>query len=201
MNNKIIEEIEKEKNKLILQKKRNSISSSSNLFFKFGKKTKIKSNNLEKYYTQLNNMETTKRTKISKDNLKIKSLKRINSDIFKKIRNSNVKVIKKEMKELETLDITNLIKKSKNKIKNNYKRRKGLYASSLNFEISKIKENIKKQEYQNKFRNLFLCDNLFDSLDDDENENLEKMPIFFIGPNDALFYIIDSMTLIISIIS
>ena len=146
-------------------------------------------------------METTKRTKISKDNLKIKSLKRINSDIFKKIRNSNVKVIKKEMKELETLDITNLIKKSKNKIKNNYKRRKGLYASSLNFEISKIKENIKKQEYQNKFRNLFLCDNLFDSLDDDENENLEKMPIFFIGPNDALFYIIDSMALIISIIS
>ena len=201
LNNKIIEEIEKEKNKLILQKKRNSISSSSNLFFKFGIKTKIKSNNLEKYYTQLNNMETTKRTKISKDNLKIKSLKRINSDIFKKIRNSNVKVIKKEMKELETLDITNLIKKSKNKIKNNYKRRKGLYASSLNFEISKIKENIKKQEYQNKFRNLFLCDNLFDSLDDDENENLEKMPIFFIGPNDALCYIIDSMALIISIIS
>ena len=32
-----------------------------------------------------------------------------------------------------------------------------------------------------------------------KNEELEKMPIFFIGPNDHLCYIIDSITLIISL--
>ena len=71
--------------------------------------------------------------------------------------------------------------------------------SSIIFDKSKTKENIKKEDYQNRFRNLFFCNNLFDSLDDDENEELEKMPIFFIGPNDHLCYIIDSITLIISL--
>ena len=71
--------------------------------------------------------------------------------------------------------------------------------STIIFDKSKIKKNIKKEDYQNRFRNLFFCNNLFDSLDDDENEELEKMPIFFIGPNDHLCYIIDSITLIISL--
>ena len=48
---------------------------------------------------------------------------------------------------------------------------------------------------------MFLCNNLYDSLDDDENEDLDKSSTFYIGPNDPLCYIIDSMTLIISIIS
>ena len=48
---------------------------------------------------------------------------------------------------------------------------------------------------------MFLCNNLYDSLDDDENEDLDKSSTFYIGPNDPLCYIIDSMTLIVSITS
>ena len=101
------------------------------------------------------------------------------------------------------MDINDFIKKIKNRKKNNRINNKGksLIESSFIFDISKIKENKREQEYQKRFRNLFLCNNLFDSLDDDENEDLEKMPIFFIGPNDTLCYIIDSMMLIMSFIS
>ena len=128
----------------------------------------------------------------------------MNSDISDKIKKSSFGNIKQEIKELERLDITDLIEKEKIKNQNNnlnFKRRKSLVDTNLFFDISKIKENIREKEFQNKFRNLFLCNNLFDSLDDDENENLEKETTFYIGPNDPLCYIIDSMTLIISIIS
>ena len=80
------------------------------------------------------------------------------------------------------MDINDFIKKIKNRKKNNRINNKGksLIESSFIFDISKIKENKREQEYQKRFRNLFLCNNLFDSLDDDENEDLEKMPIFFL---------------------
>ena len=219
LNNKLIEEIEKEKNKLLLNKKRKSaiistsISKNPNLindaskrnsFFKFGLKTK-KTNNLERKSMQIiNNVKTPKRKKISifsqRENLQIKTLQKINSDISRQIRKSSICNMQ-EIKKLETLDITDLIEKSKNNKKNEpaMKRRKSLIETNFNFDITKIRENIKEEEFQNRFRNLFLCDNLYDSLDDDENENLELESAFFIGPNDALCYIIDTMTLIISL--
>ena len=220
INIKLIEEIEKERNKLNAEQNKNTVmisSSASNIphlinnrkrnkFFQFGGKTKKKVKNLNKYYSQLSSMNHLKGkiNNISKiNNLKIKSLKKVNSDISKQIRNSSVIDIKKEIKELETLDINDFIKKTKNRKKNNRINNKGksLIESSFIFDISEIKENKREQEYQKRFRNLFLCNNLFDSLDDDENEDLEKMPIFFIGPNDTLCYIIDSMMLIMSFIS
>ena len=219
LNNKLIEGIEKEKNKLILQQKRksamisplnlpNSISNKKrNSFFQFGIKNK-KSKNFEKNSLQTNNIGILKLKKNSffskRESFQIKSLQKVNSDISDKIKKSSFGNIKQEIKELERLDITDLIEKEKIKNKNNnlnFKRRKSLVDTNLFFDISKIKENIREKEFQNKFRNLFLCNNLFDSLDDDENENLEKETTFYIGPNDPLCYIIDSMTLIISIIS
>ena len=129
-------------------------------------------------------------------------MNKVNSDISKQIIGSSVRDIKKEINQLETLDITDLIKKSKNKNKKKINiKRQSLYDSSLYFDISKIKQDKKEEVYQKRFRNLFSCNNLFDSLDDDENEDFEKMPFFFIGPKDKLCYIIDSMTLILSFIS
>ena len=217
LNIKIIKEIEKEKEKIISEKKRNSVmkcSSSSNIhnlenftknktFFQLNTKTKKKSKNFERNLSQLSNIEAYKRKKIGNisksDYLTIKTLKKVNSDISKQIRKSSISDIKKEIKELEKLDITDLIQKSKKKNNIKNKRRKSLIESTIIFDKSKIKENIKKEDYQNRFRNLFFCNNLFDSLDDDENEDLEKMPKFFIGPNEPLCYIIDSITLIISL--
>ena len=217
LNIKIIKEIEKEKEKIISEKKRNSVmkcSSSSNIpnlenftknktFFQLNTKTKKKSKNFERNLSQLSNIEAYKRKKIGNisksDYLTIKTLKKVNSDISKQIRKSSISDIKKEIKELEKLDITDLIQKSKKKNNIRNKRRKSLIESTIIFDKSKIKENKKKEDYQNRFRNLFFCNNLFDSLDDDENEDLEKMPKFFIGPNEPLCYIIDSITLIISL--
>ena len=81
------------------------------------------------------------------NNLKIKSLKKVNSDISKQIRNSSVIDIKKEIKELETLDINDFIKKTKNRKKNNRINNKGksLIESSFIFDLSKIKENKREQ--------------------------------------------------------
>ena len=73
--------------------------------------------------------------------------------------------------------------------------------ATLFFDLSKINKKIKEDEYQNKFRNLFVCKNLYDSLDDDEQEDIEKTNEFYIDPNDISCYIIDSLNLIASIIS
>ena len=204
INIKLIEEIEKERNKILEEQKRNSsFQSSSNIpnrnsFFQFGIKNK-KTNNFKRN----SSIGTFKRKKIdiNKKDLQIKSLKKVNSDISKQITGSNAEEIKQEIKNFEKLDITDLIKESKNKYKLRKNNRQSLYGSSFNFDISKIKENKRQEAIEKRFRNLFICDNLYDSLDDDENEDPDKMPKFFIGPNDPLCYIIDSMTLIISIIS
>ena len=117
INIKLIEEIEKERNKLNAEQNKNTVmisSSASNIphlinnrkrnkFFQFGGKTKKKVKNLNKYYSQLSSMNHLKGkiNNISKiNNLKIKSLKKVNSDISKQIRNSSVIDIKKEIKEL-----------------------------------------------------------------------------------------------------
>ena len=204
INIKLIEEIEKERNKILEEQKRNSsFQSSSNIpnrnsFFQFGIKNK-KTNNFKRN----SSIGTFKRKKIdiNKKDLQIKSLKKVNSDISKQITGSNAEEIKQEIKNFEKLDITDLIKESKNKYKLRKNNRQSLYGSSFNFDISKIKENKRQEAIEKRFRNLFICDNLYDSLDDDENEDPDKMPKFFIGPNDPLCYIIDSMTLIVSIIS
>ena len=76
-------------------------------FFQFGAKKKKKT----KY---LSSIGTFKRKKINitpKNNFQIKSLNKVNSDISKQIIGSSVRDIKKEIKQLETLDITDLIKK------------------------------------------------------------------------------------------
>ena len=58
-----------------------------------------------------------------------------------------------------------------------------------------------EDKYQNELRNLFFCDNLYDSLDEDGFETSVKMNNIYIGPNDISGYIIDSLTLIASFLS
>ena len=213
INIKLIEEIEKERNKILEEQKKHSalqLQSESNIsslakgpnknsFFQFGIKSK-KANNF-KINSSIGTFKRKKKDISNNKDLQIKSLKKINSDISRQITGSSAREVKKEIKDLEKLDITDIIKKTKSKNKLRKINRQSLYDSSFNFDISKIKENKREEAIQKRFRHLFSCKNLYDSLDDDENEDLDKMPIFFIGPNDPLCYIIDSMTLIISIIS
>ena len=58
-----------------------------------------------------------------------------------------------------------------------------------------------KIKYEERFRQLFTCNNLYDSLDDDENEDPEKSNIYYIAPNSVSCIIIDSFILIATLIS
>ena len=209
ISSKLLEDIEKEKNKIVSKHFKNSAMNSSNLnrirnsktnsFFKFGKITKKKSQQSEK---PLNKKKERRLSVFSKrDFLQIKSLKKMNSEISRKIRKSSIKEIKEELKKIESLEITEIIEKNPRKIETKNTRRKSLFDSSLNFEAIKTTQKIREEEYKNKFRNLFICNNLFDSLDDEENEDLEKSNILCIRPNDISCYVIDSLTLLASFIN
>ena len=207
ISSKLLQDIEKEKNKIVSKRKRNSAMLSNNLnpiqntkrnsFFKFGEVTKKKSKLLDKPLNKERRLSIFSKREF----LQIKSLKKMSSELTRKIRKSSVQEIKEEIKQLETLDITEMIEKNPNKIEKKFTRRKSLTDTSFNFDAMKLKEQIREEEYQNKFRNLFICNNLFDSLDDDENEDLEKSNILCIRPNDISCYIIDSLTLIAAFIN
>ena len=135
-----------------------------------------------------------------RESLQIKSFENINSEILKKIRRQSIVNIKNEIKELETLDINKLIEKSPARKAVDSSAVKSLELTTLSYDINKY-NNIKEFEYQKKFRNLLISNNLYDSLDDDENEDMEKLNSFYIGPNDLTCYIIDFLSLIASLIS
>ena len=208
ISSKLLEDIEKEKNKIVSKQIRNSAmlssnhkigNSKTNSFFKFGEITKKKSQQLEKPIIKKKDRRLSIFSK--REFLKIKSLQRMSSEISRKIRKSSIKEVKEELKKFETLEITEMIDKIPRKIENKPSRRKSLTDSNITFDAMKMKEKIREEEYQNKFRNLFICNNLFDSLDDEENEDLEKSNVLCIRPNDISCYIIDSLTLLASFIN
>ena len=210
ISSKLLEDIEKEKNKIVSKQIRKSAMLSSNnnkirnsrtsSFFKFGELIKKKSKQLEKQ--PIIKKKDRRLSVFSKrEFLQIKSLQKMSSEISRKIRKSSIKEVKEELKKFETLEITEMFDKLPRKIDTKRLRRKSLMDSSFNFDIMKIKEEKREEEYQNKFRNLFICNNLFDSLDDDENEDLEKSNILCIKPNDISCYIIDSLILFAAFIN
>ena len=213
---KFIKDIEKENNiirlKISKQKRKSAVftpgfskNNVTKALFKFGKNKKKKQKNSEHpTFNNIKKNESLKKRRMSmfstRESLQIKSFQNISSEILKKIRRQSVRDIKNEIKQLETLDINKMIEKSPIRKDTNSSTLKSLELTNLSLDILKYNK-IKDFEYQKKFRNLFISNNLYDSLDDDENENMEKLNSFYIGPTDLTCYIIDSFSLIASIIS
>ena len=209
LNYKILKDIRNEKNK-ILSKQGNESDKHISGFNKIRNtktikssqsKVKRKSLNSNEYSNSNKDKSLKKKNQNKKENLKIKTLEDINSDISKIIRKSSMRDMKKKLRKLQSLDITEMIGKYSKKRESLDLRRKSLELTMFNFDVNKLRDLINEDEYQKKYRNLFLCNNLYDSLDDDEIEDQEIENNFHIGPNDLSCYIIDSLTLAASLIS
>ena len=212
----LMKEIEKENNKIISQqkfKKRNSAffpgfnkNNNINTIFKFGENKKRKSKVLNQRDDIIksklkNNKAINRKRRMSiftgLEGMQIKSLRDIGLQISKKISKVNVKGMKKEMKELETSEIEKYLIQNKGI----YKKRASLEESNIIADLSRYSKEFKLFGFQERFRNLFACKNLYDSLDDDEFEDPEKSNIYYIAPNTISCYVIDLLVLIASIIS
>ena len=213
---KLTQEIEKEKNKIISQhkvKKRNSSffpnfneNNILNIIFKSGenKKKKQKAPNQSddkiRNKSKNNNVISMKRPMnifTGLEGMQIKSLKDIGLQISKTIYETNFKVMKKEMKDLETPEIETFPTQNKGI----YKKRASLVQRDIIADLNRYSKEFKLFGFEERFRNLFVCKNLYDSLDDDEFEDPEQSNIYYIAPNSTSCYIIDSLVLITSIIS
>ena len=169
--------------------------------------TKIKSNR----HSALN--------KTSKKKLPNQNTGKLNSAITKSYIESKMETVRKELDDFEKDEITEMINKQK-KNKNEKKRINNLDQINIksNIEITKsehsefsknqtttlqsliIKEIVEDDNNKMKYRNLFLCKNLYDSLDDEEVLDEEKIYRFHISTNSLTIYILDFIILIASFI-
>ena len=169
--------------------------------------TKIKSNR----HSALN--------KTSKKKLPNQNTGKLNSAITKSYIESKMETVRKELDDFEKDEITEMINKQK-KNKNEKKRRNNLDQINIksNIEITKsehsefsknqtttlqsliTKEILEDDNNKMKYRNLFLCKNLYDSLDDEEVLDEEKIYRFHISTNSLTIYILDFIILIASFI-
>ena len=167
--------------------------------------TKIKANR----YNVLN--------KSSRKKLQMQTLAQINTGITKTYIESQMETVRKELDDFEKDEITEMINKKlkKNKIEKKRKNNLSINKKSNN-EISKSehsefsknqtttlnslisKEVIEDDKSKIKYRNLFLCKNLYDSLDDEEVLDEEKIYRFHISTNSLTIYILDFIILIAS---
>ena len=228
LSNKLLEDIEKEKNKIIShQRKRksaffsnfNNITNNLNVnpIFKFGeikkkKKSKPsnrsfeKSNNANANINNINNNnKNLRRRRLSifsgRESMQIKSLREVGLQISNTISKISVREMKKEIRELETSEISKIIEKYPTQQRPVFHKRASLEQTTLFADLSRFSKEVNLAEYREKFRSLFVCKNLYDSLDEDEYEDSEKSNIYYIGPNTISCYIIDSFILIATVIS
>ena len=152
-------------------------------------------------------------------NMKIPTLQQINSAITKSFIENRIENIKKELDDLDHNEISEIIDKLPTKNYEN-KKNKNLSRMSLNQKVDidksekselltthlTLKEQIETQKaleedrFQKKYRKLFLNKNLYDSLDDEEVNDEEKLYNFHIAPNSLTVYIIDFFVLVASFI-
>ena len=144
------------------------------------------------------------------DNLKILSLKEIGQNLRKTITGFDINKLKKELHDLETNEISEAIK---NLPKKNNKESSKIYSNKENRIATPIKnsedylneedeeEEVKKNinEYQHKYRKLFLNKKVYDSLDDEEIDDEEEINNIYLSPNSITVYFIDFLVLISSI--
>ena len=156
-------------------------------------------------------------------NMKMLTLKEISNTVTKSYIKNKMKFIKKELEDFENDEISEIINslpraKSEKKKNNNLSK---LNSKSLNDSTSLIElkelpnsqtntnitnnrsENLtvfEDDRFQKKYRKLFLNKNLYDSLDDEEAIDEEKIYHFHISTNSPTVYILDTLILIASFI-
>ena len=188
-------------------------------------KNNINSNNYKKRFSSFNNKynfkinsnlsnKTKKKRntlflKSSSKDLKIPTLKQIKSAITKTFIESKVEFVKKEIKDFDKNEISEIIDTYEKK-KNNLLVKKNSIKSFSSKQLLINQKNEDKNENQNnneiddrlqkKYRKLFLIKNLYDSLDDEEVMDEEKIYNFHIATNSLTVYILDSLILIASLI-
>ena len=152
--------------------------------------------------------------------MNIPTLKQINSAITKTFICGKMEKTKQELENLNNNEISEIldkIKKDKNKKKktnslgkitlkklfdNNQLNDKDMSKSNTTL-ITKIdnKNNLDVEDkFQKKYRKIYLSKNLYDSLDDEEIIDEEKVYNFYISPNSLTVYILDFIVLIASLI-
>ena len=236
ISNKIFEEIEKEKNKILTQQKKRRNSAyfdgiNNNYFNQFINKTKenkkkkksrpsiflsekcsnsnLTNNINNSNINNANKFKPLKRRRFSifsgRESMQIKSLRDVGLHLSKTISKLNGKGSKKD---LEASDVSKIIEKYPTQNKPILKKRQSVENTSnitdftgLSKEINIENNDAFKTKYEERFRQLFTCNNLYDSLDDDENEDPEKSNIYYIAPNSVSCIIIDSFILIATLIS
>ena len=147
--------------------------------------------------------------------MKIPTLKQINNAITKTFIGDKIGKVQKELNDLENNEVTKIISKlPQTKI---YKKKltqltqinlsqlinsKNSDQKELSQYVSQTENTIKldPDNFHKKYRKLYLCKNLYDSLDDEEMVDQDKIRTLYISPNSIKAYIIDFFVLIASII-
>ena len=153
-------------------------------------------------------------------NMKIPTLKQINSAITRSFIENRMETIRKELDDFEKNEISEIINKQaknrneKNKInsleslsikrksENTISEKKELLSSKTKLDERMENKNIGENEVilQKKYRKLFLSKNLYDSFDDEEVVDEEKLYNFYISTNSLTVYLLDSLILIATFI-
>ena len=180
--------------------------------------TKCKSNikSKEKNGTRNSFFDST-----SENSLKIQTLKQINNVINQTMINSKLEKVQEELNNLENTEVSKIINDlPQSKIeKTKYSRLSQTNLESIfnesnlynlnNSELNKLSKFTTKIEnlalipddrLQKKYRKLYLSRNLYDSLDDEEIPDVEKIYLLYISPNSLTVYILDFFVLISSFV-
>ena len=183
-----------------------------------GNMNKRRSSNLKNIY-KLNNKIKFSRYSFHNNspekNMKIPTLKQINNAITKTFIGDRIGKVKKELNDLQENEVAQIISKlPQTKI---YKKKQVTQLEQINLSqlinskhtdhkelsqyISQTENTIQldNDNFHKKYRKLYLCKNLYDSLDDEEIADQDKIRTLFILPNSFKAYIIDFFVLIASI--
>ena len=180
---------------------------------------KMVNNNRFKINSKLKDTRHSLFINSTQKNMKIPTLRQINSAVAKTLISSKIEGAKKELDDFNNNEISEIISQLP-KNKNEKKRTKSLarisFTKTIDLDKSEknellketmpLKEQIELQRaieedrFQKKYRKLFLNRNLYDSLDDEEAIDMEEIYIFHISPNSVTAYFLDSLILIASLI-
>ena len=186
---------------------------------KFKIDSKINSKTNSKINSKINSKakESSIHSVLVDDNMKIPTLNQINSAITKTFIGDKFKQIRKELADLEKNEISEMIKKlPKKKFEEKKNNKLSTMIMSEIIEANKTAQNdtskallnskndennnIEDDRIQKKYRKLYLSKNLYDSLDDEEILEEEKVFFFYIAPNSFKAYFIDCIILISALI-
>ena len=143
-------------------------------------------------------------------NLKIPTLKQINNALNITFIGSRLDQVQEELKNLENNEVTQIINNlPQTKLENNKFSRLTKKSISHILDISALNNSEQKElnpltipddRLQKKYRKLYLSKNLYDSLDDEEMADEEKIYRFYISTNSLTVFILDFFILISSFI-